>query len=448
MKHWQKSALHALFSIVVFACGGDDGDTDNGGETGDMTGGETGDMTGGETGDDPMMAGCPEIAGDPNGGAVGASHSGVIALTEVSYSNPELISLGGSQIAFGWTDDATDVVAPVEGFPSNIGGCEIKIFDAATDSLPTPTDEGDVTLLGTAHGPLNCSFEGGQYVCSGTDDAARGMVPAGSTAQYESADTVTYTIMGADFSNIDMAGMSLTIDGFDDASASGTFPIISDDDGSSLQVGVLGAAPTLDAAVVGTPGNYSTTAGLSPLTPGGFDFLDDGTEDIFICKGAFNPIGAFEVSLNANGEGMTLLEGSHPVEGGMGNFYLPHQIATDGTAVNLGCGSDGSSSCGNSTGNGVLNGVTISGRTTDASVIGLPANAMPEAVGSFATFSCSAFEGGDNFAGFATLSAEAMEAILGTSPTRIQVSVTFASGLLIAPITLAGHNVTGWTTLP
>ena len=213
---------------------------------------------------------------------------------------------------------------------------------------------------------------------------------------------------------------------------------------------MAGAGTTLDASVVGAAGSYSTTAGQTPGTPGGFDFLDDGSDDIFVCKGDFNPIGAIDQTLSTNGEGMTLLEGVQVVGEGAGTFYLPHEIATDGTAVHLGCGDDeDSTGCGSSTTNGVINGITISGRTTDASVLGLAPNAMPDPVGSFATFSCSAFGFGEDFVGFATLSAGAMAAILGTSPTRIQTSVTFAAGVLGGATNyLSEHDVTGWTTLP
>jgi hypothetical protein len=105
--------------------------------------------------------------------------------------------------------------------------------------------------------------------------------------------------------------------------------------------------------------------------------------------------------------------------------------------------------CGRTDG-GSINALIISGETTDAPItVADGATGMPDPVGTFATFQC-AFLGLQT----GTIPEAAVEAILGTNPTRIQTQVIIAGGTIASnpngeAVTniLLGHAVVGFTDL-
>ena len=411
--------LYALFFASILTatsvnCGSDDpgGDGDNGGTP---------------------DASSSDAAADPDA-PEGPAFSGLLALTDVRLSNPPLVALGfsGAQVQVAFTDNSTVTVPPLEGYDNPVGGCAITVYDiAAGQTGGTGVDGGPVSVTGTNAGDFSCAFADDSYRCALDDAASSGVVPEGSTASLNvPMGYAQYTISGADFSGINAAGTYVVITGFEDENANGTFPVLGDNDGDTLLV-ANPAAPVLATSVpAGMSGTYATIVGAGPV-PGGFDFLDDGTNDVTITKAEMGQIPAINQTIKANGSGM-VLEGTQP-----------HEMATDGTPVTFTCGSS-PDSCG-PTGGGVLNGMTLSGSTTDADVTGLLPNAMPAPVNRRVSFSCSAL--GQTSA---TLDAGAMEAILGLSSgsptTRIQMSVSYVAGSVVGSTNLVvGHNVTGWT---
>lgn len=382
----------------------------------------------------------PEADAADEADAAPAAPSGLIALTEVTLTNPEAAALGlsGASVGIGWVDPATVTVPPVEGFENNVGGCRITVYDVAAGDEPgTEVDAGNVTITGTASDEFACVFSGAAgYVCQSTDEAAAGEAAVGATAQppLTPGGPVTYTFPGVDFSGANYVGMHLQVDGFTDEAANGTFPIVGFDpnEPSQLQVASL-SPPALATAVEDTPGSYLTVVGAGPV-PGGFDFLD-GASTVSISKPEAGRVAAIDVDIVPNGEGFALAEASAE----------PHAIPTDGSEVVFLCpGTDPDAltggDCGTTAG-GPLQGMTLSGSTTDASVEGLGFNAMPPAESQYATFQCSAI--GQTGA---ALSAEAMAVILGTSPTRIQVNVSYMAAAIEGTTNVvAGHTLAGFT---
>ncbi|HEU5058373.1 MAG TPA: hypothetical protein VFU21_17700, partial [Kofleriaceae bacterium] len=175
----------------------------------------------------------------------------------------------------------------------------------------------------------------------------------------------------------------------------------------------------------------------------GAQFLLGAADALNVSKAAGDVVGVIDEDFTAHGQNFQLVD-----EVGAAK-YQPDNIPFDGTEVNFEC--DGSN-CGAVGSGGLIEALVINGETTDAAVgeITSPATAMPAPVTQYATFQCS-FVGSDT----ATLDAGAMAAILGTSPTRIQVSVGRYRGAILAAddgssstIVLQGHQLLGWSDAP
>ncbi|RMH38650.1 MAG: hypothetical protein D6689_18990 [Deltaproteobacteria bacterium] len=427
-------ALICAAALPLAAACGDDGDDDD-------------DTTRPDASQPDIDAAAPDAsppdAGTPDAGPT-STRSGSIAVTEISA--PQLGGISGMAVSISFIDLSTVTVAPA--FDSTnpasplAGGCTVTVYTVGTDSEPTEVDEGPVTIENTVH-PIEapCTFVSalGYYACieqagaiaatdAVTDD---GSLPAGTIP----ANTALVTIAGATFDENDV-GRYIQIAGFPTAANNGSFPIVALGQ-AATQVVIANPAAVSEAA--GGDGSFSVISGAGP-TPANRDALDDGTTPIKVSLGGnTGDVDDFSVMVQALGEGFQLDDET------AGNLTA---MPTDGSAVSFSCsGTNGD--CGADT--GVVKVMVISGKTTDADVTGLPPNTMPAPTTKYARFRCSSPSGAANSV---TIPAEAMAAILGTNPTRIETRVFRMGGTIAgnadmtnATTVVAGHGHVGWTTV-
>jgi hypothetical protein len=371
--------------------------------------------------------------------------NGTIAVTEAAITNTigEGDPWSGALVRVGYSDATTgNSPTPVEGFGNAIGGCLVQIWDVDTHEASDPVDEGAVSVTGTENGPFVCGFANADlgYVCRSTEAAIAGGTPGNMDGVTITANVMTFPAVGTQTAP-EMVGMYMVVTGHPNIPDGSRIPILDQDD----------AADTLTIAGVGTvaPGDadstFATYVGVGPV-PGGAPFLL-GAADVFtVQKAAGEIVPLIQEDFNAHGQGFMLVD-----DPGM-NKYLPHTVpftepAGDVTFECSTCGADGSG--------GVITAIVINGETTDAPTDGLnPADPMPEPLNQYATFQCSFFEGADP-PHSGTLPADAMAAILGTNPTRIQTSIGRYKGAVIAAtddthqsIVLQGHALLGWSDRP
>ena len=366
--------LAAAAPLAFGACGGDD---DNGTVTPDAT------VT-------PIFDASPD---DPDA-APNTTFSGTISLAEVAITNEPFVSAGvaGAVVNVSFTDPATVTVPPQPGYENNIGACRIFVYDlAGGDEAPVGADGGRVTIADT-------------------------------TLAANGNGTVTLTIPAANFSNENYVGMQIILDGFSDPAANGRFGIVAQPANTTL---VLANPALLAATTLTADSAYQTLIGAGPV-PGGFDFLDDGTNDIVITKDPITNAPAIDATLTVNGEGFALDDAS----------IRPHELPINGDEATFSCGGTGGD-CG--VANGFLKGIIVFGETTDAPVDPSNPTAMPEPVNQYATFQCSGIN-----AESITLDEGAMALIMGTSPTRIQTSITYANAQSGANNIVLSHGVVGF----
>jgi hypothetical protein len=391
------------------SCGDDDGD--------------------GGTADASSTDGAP----DPDGSMAQLLRSGVAAITETSV--PQLGGISGAAVVIGIDDETTRTVPPVPGFVNILNSCVIYVYDHEADqSPPEQTDMGAITVTGTSNGEFACAFnaERGAYGCQSTNAAIAGgsgtdFVLDGANDELEMAGVETVA---------EMAGMYIMLNGFPDVPDGTMFPIAAvDTDTDTLTL--VGVPDGIDSTGVADSA-FATFVGVGPV-PGGPSFLDDGTNEVVIAKAADDLVPAITKTMHAAGEGFTL--DSDPDN----DYYLPHQLPTDGSLVKFKCTGEG---CGPAGSGGEIMGlIGINGATTDGDLTDLPPNAMPPPVSKSSTFAC-AFIGSSE----GQISADAMEVLLGTGATRIQTSVgrfigsQHAASSFGGPITyLLGHQAIGWT---
>ncbi len=378
--------------------------------------------------------------GDPDAAPPDPTFGGTLSLAEVTVTNPEAAAVGGlsgANATISFTDPADVTVPPQPGYDNNIGACKIFVYDVAGgESAPNGSDGGAVTVTGTNAGAFGCAYNAtlDRYLCSSADAAAAGaMAMAGTSMSSNANGTVNLTIPGADFSGASYRGMYIAVGGFLDANANGQFPILGQGGGAS-GVLVLGNAKLVGATTLAADSAYQTFVGAGPI-PQGYDFLDDGTNDVVFAKDAETNAPAVDTTLKANGEGFTLSDES----------AQPHLVPTTGAAVTFDCGGT-NGTCGAVAANSALKGIVVFGSTTDGVLptgAGASFSDMPDPVSSFATFQCSGI-GAESI----TLDAGAMALILGTNPTRIQTSVTYANAAIAGKNNiLLSHGVVGFTTV-
>ena len=389
---------------------------------------------------------------DPDAGGDGLLRSGTIAITEASITNDIPGSpWSGGLVSVGFSDATTgSAPAPVAGYETNINGCLIRIWDVGTNEESDAVDEGAVQVTGTENGDFACGFAAAAngYVCQSTTPAIAGGVP-GNAENFTLAGagggapgTLTFVGGAADAT---MVGMYVTLAGFTGVPADARFPVIAfaDNGGGDDTLTLAGVPNTGGEITGGATAAYSTFVGLAPV-PTGAQFLLGAADAITVAKAAGDVVGVIDEDFTAHGQGFELVDDAE------NNRYLPHTIpvtaAADAVEVNFECEEAG---CGAEGTGGDIAAIVINGETTDAEVgpITSPADAMEPAETQYATFQCS-FIGADT----ATLDEGAMAAILGTNPTRIQVSVGRYRGAILgsddgssSTIVLQGHQVLGWS---
>jgi len=407
--------LLACAPLAFGACGGDD--DDNGTADPDATVTPVFDAAPDE----------PDAAPDPTFG-------GTVSLAEVAITNPpfDQANVSGAVVNISFTDPLDVTVPPQPGYENNVGACKIFVYDlAAGDVPPKGSAGGPVSIAGTNGSSLpafGCDYnaDADTYACSSADPAAAGtMAMANTTIAANGNGTVTLTIPDANFSNETYVGMQIVLDGFIDEAANGRFGILAQPANTTL---VLANPALLAATTLSADSEYQTLIGAGPI-PGGFNFLDDGTANVVVTKAGIENVPAIDTTLTVNGEGFDLDDDSD----------LPHAIPTDGTTpATFSCGGT-NGTCG--VANGLLKGIIVFGETTDGVVSPADPTAMPEPVNKYATFQCSGIG-----AEAITLDAGAMALIMGTEPTRIQTSVTYANAELSGANTIVmSHGVVGFT---
>lgn len=405
-----------------------------------------GDDGGGGGDDDPdpidaMVDMEPEIDAPPT-----ADRAMSVAVVEVALTSPQGVAAGikGGLISIEFSDLTTGGGETVFG-TSPIGGCVVTRHDAQNPPHPL-VDAGTITVatgedsaeeLGMTVGP--CSYQTGQgYLC--ISHAGAGVAATGATV---ANGVVTYTMPSQDFGD-GLRGSYLNIDGFTANptfnASTGPFPIVGQGGPTILQVinqAGMGAAETADVT-------FSVINGAGPIpTSSPFEFLDGPSSTVRISKGDDDNWAAFDYTLYHRGSGLVLdAESAQPHE---------FPAKADGSWV-FSCDGKGGDCGEDSTQADTLEALIISGRTTDVTIPqGVPDYWMPPAsmATTYATFQC-AFVAPDDAS--ATVPESAIQAILGTNPTRIETRVLRVVGVLPqdglnAGRILVGHGLVGHTTL-
>ena len=417
------SGLLSVFLAAAVGCGDDDGGDDTADDADD-----------GDDDDGTVDASVADAA------PVGSS-SGLIAVTETVVTNPLKVGgvpiISGAVVSINYVDDDTITVLPLPDFPSNINDCAITIYDVkAGDEEPVPVDEGPFVVSGTANGEFACAFEDatGEYACQSTDP----LLASGSAEGATVDDLGLLVLTGAAFT-AEMVGMRILLVGFEDKgdSADGVYPIVDFVDEETI---VVSDFPFPAAAIDGA--TYTTLVGTGPMAHlGTVDFLDDGVEDVVIDKADSDLVPGFTMTAGARGEGFLLTKDSNQPH----EFPFPDadDIIFACDAKLDGCGAEPDQEASQ------LDAFVVNGITTDV----LPplkdddGFTMLPAETAFATFSCSMIQS-DSI----TIPIDGVEAILGTNPLRVQMTVgrfvgqlenTDTSGTTV----VLGHSLTGFTTL-
>ena len=406
----------ACLALAAFGCGDDDG----GGNRPDAR---------------PTSDSAPD---DPDGGGDGLLRSGTLAVTEAAITNT--LPGGpwsGGLVSVSFSDATTgNAPLPVAGYETNINGCLIRIWNVGTHEASDPVDEGAVQVTGSENGEFLCSFNAGlgAYACqSTTPTIAMGSLDGVTTV----SGLMTFGAEGTQTAP-EMVGMYMVVQGHPTITDGSRLPIIGQNtEADTLQ---LGGLPAGDLGAGDADSGFATFVGVAPVPAGGAEFIRGAADAFTVAKAAGDVVGVIDEEFTAHGQDFALVD-----DAGM-DKYLPHTVPFDGSEVNFECDGDG---CGAVGTGGDLAAIVINGETTDAPVddITSPADAMPDPETQYATFQCS-FIGGDT----GTLDAGAMAAILGTSPTRIQVSVGRYRGAILgsddgssSTIVLQGHQLLGWS---
>jgi hypothetical protein len=384
-------------------------------------------------GSDAVDAAVVIDAGTPDPDA-DTRYKGTVSVAELVASNPEGVAAGvsGAGVVVSFTEQ-DNIIAPHPDFPNNIGECQIKIIDANAEQN---TDGGDVAITGTNVGDFTCSYQAtpDSYECSLDDAGASGTmlmadtVLDGGNGQVNA--TITLTIPNADFSGATYTGQHIRLEGFATAEANGVFPIVAQPAATTLVlanvnlVGVGNHSLTADSP-------YKTLVGEKPA-PGGLDFLGAGA--VTLAKAEATDAPAIATSIIPLGDGFTLADDSVDA----------HEIPASGD-VKFSCDDAQNGDCGD--GEGTLQGIVVFGETTDTTLPTGPTatfSDMPDPTTQYARFQCSGI-GMKSI----TMPAAALALIMGTTPTRIQTTVTYTNGELDGNNTyVMANGRVGFTTAP
>lgn len=425
-----------------------------------------GSLTGGGCSCSDDDGGLPDSGADAQGdaaadGPLSGTRSGTLALTQFTVSDAPAqgVALAGLSVAASFDDLTTATVAPA--YTDGATGCTVFRYQVGTDSEPTEVDEGPISVTGFGpYGDFTCAFNAGlgEYLCSSNDAAASGTTAMnGSTAIPVAASNppvVDVTIGGADFTMLNPRGMVVSFPAgtWDNDVMNAAHPITDFDAASSGTLTILNpglAAPS----TVTTENDYSTLIGEGPV-PGAvdgngtlqpFDALD-GAATFSVAGGGADggAIDAFDKDITpatlSGGNALVLADDS----------MQPTEFPDTAADTKVSCDAAQNGTCENG---GVLNALIVSGETTDGVLPtgGNPisdATAMPDPVTEYATFTC-VFLGQKS----GTIPEAAITEILGTSPTRVETRVIYASGAIVGEadgdITniLSGYGLVGHTDL-
>lgn len=398
---------------------------------------------GDDDGDGSAADAAPQIdaAGDPDAEVAPVlMRSGTLAITELAVDG---LAVSGALNSISFVDETSRTVAPLTGFESPVGGCQIFVYDVGTDEEPDPVDAGAVSVTGiSSNGDFACAFVDADigYVCQSTDAAIAGGVAGNADGYVTAANQLT---MNDDAGSPLMTGMHMRLSGW--PIEDGDYPVVGHTQAGGSD---LIALPGVGADTADADSTYTTFVGEGPV-PGGFNYLDDGTEDVTIAKAAGGGVAAINLTGKTVGDGFTL----HDAEG----YVTPGTLPTDGTAALFGCDAD-ADGCGvlaDDQDDFLLTAMTISGSTTDAALGDSGPTDMPDPVTQYATFTCSTLGIEDTGINEVSIPAAAMAAILDTNPTRIRTSVTHSTGSIEVSDdetstvnVVLGHGVLGFTDVP
>jgi hypothetical protein len=435
------TALFCALAMSAFigACGDDDDD-------GDDDAPDASHIDGG--GADAAVDGGTADAGPPI--------SGTIAVLDVKVTNNftalGIPPLAGAAVSVTYLDESTDT--GTVAVSAGAIGCTVTVYDVEAEPaqhLAPEIDEGALTVTGTASPVGQCTFlpplkdylcvpEGPVVLPLGTALAPSGQ-PGTSVVVASTIDWTTHDPVG---SQVQLAGFS--------AANNGVFAVVAvadsspqtpeDNDHHALVIAKTTAAVDPLATAAGAA-QFITGAGPTPAQR---DFLALGQE-ITINKAAGTHIAALtNIKITPPGAadpendiGPFALTDASPAPEDMPTGEVPaggYKISCDGAGGS--CGSPGAG--------GDLDGFTVTGSTTDAVLTGAKPFEMPKAVKKFATFTCS------GVGKSATITKAAWDAVLGTSPTRIETRVIKSKASLTAGGTktrlVVGHSLIGWTDVP
>lgn len=378
-----------------------------------------------------------------------ATRSATIAVNEVTLTSDDATQLGmrGGSISISF-DDLTMGGGEVVFGTSPVGGCVVTRYDAdGTPSAPNPgVDAGTVTITGDGLlrtvGP--CNFVAGAgYLCTSHGAAADTAVNATDLPNSGTSPPglIAYTFPDQTFpASPGLVGSYLTVGGFTNAAfnspAGQAFPIVAQQ--GTTTVVVVNAAGEGQTTETITAGGFSVLNGYAPapVGPGG-DFLDDATTSVSIAKADDPDWPAIDFTTYVRGEGFALDDES----------VAPHAFPSSAADIRVGCNMT-NGDCG-ADGDGTLEALIISGKTTDTDVSTMPFDfIMPPATTEYATFQCAFL-----LADEATMPSAAVQAILDTNPTRVEMRVLRVAGTLVEDglnegRILVGHGLVGHTTLP
>lgn len=398
------AAAVGAFSLLSVACGDDGGD-----------GGVP------DTGVD-----APTVDAMPIDGDVIPDPSGTIAVLDLTVSNPG-ITASGATVNISYTDTQVADVDPVVGEPTPpLGQCSVWVYDVGQTSSRPGTDEGTVTISGALSPVGTCTFDGTDYTCS----SGGGTLPTATTISAPNASGLVTLFATGAFTGHDLAGARVSLSGFTNAENNGTFMVI-DQDGIGNTITIL--HPGAVAETLTADGSFTAITGAGP-TPAARDFLGADTM-VTIEKAEGTRVPGFSATLTASGEGLTLSDDS----------AQPHALPVDPAAeATFSCNPGANGVCGPN--GGFIAGFVLSGTTTDADITGLLPTAMPDPVTQWARFQCRGTPGANSI----TLPLEAMTALLGTNPTRIETQLFRITADLNQPFTSAivGHGFIGYTDVP
>jgi len=332
----------------------------------------------------------------------------------------------------------------------NLGSCQVTTYTKANPPRQA-VDEGPITISGDAlKKPLGtCAFaaETKKYECSFDNGAGDIDVKIFAAPQH------LYTVvLPKDYATTDLIGATVRLSGFaadqdNDATNgkqtfNGDWPIINQAAGTDTTEEVtisIGAAPLAPANPEKKAGTFKLLGGFQPgstLFAGTKAAFLDEPGTITVKKDAKTSpgIGALNFTVAPAGKGFSTMGGTRPYE-------FPFATKKE---VTFSCGT----TCGTLPA-GATTVFAISGRTTDvplAALTGFPKDLMPPAesfITSYATFQCAYIGAKEG-----KLTQAAVDAILATNPTRVEIRVFEFSGQPGAANLLIGHGEVGHTDKP